>query len=68
MLAAQYPNVMFVRPGILTNGTLTGRYRVLAEPTKGAWVNMISRKDVADFMRQQAENPTYIGQYPILTN
>jgi len=41
---------------------------VLAEPTKGARVNMISRKDVADFMRQQAENPTYIGQYPILTN
>lgn len=68
MLMAQYPNVMFVRPGILTNGALTGRYRVLAEPKKGVWVNMISRKDVADFMRQQAENPTYIGQYPILTN
>ena len=68
ILAAQYPNVMFVRPGILTHGPLTGRYRVLAEPTKGARVNMISRKDVADFMRQQAENPSYIGQYPILTN
>ena len=68
MLAAQYPNVMFVRPGKLTNGALTGRYRVLAEPQKGARVNMISRKDVADFMRRQAENPSYIGQYPILTN
>ena len=41
MLAAQYPNVMFVRPGIVINGAWTGRYRVLPEPQKGARVNMI---------------------------
>ena len=67
MLSERYPNVMFVRPGILTNEPLTGRYRVIDQAEKGMRVGMISRKDVADFMRHQAEHPTYIGQYPILT-
>lgn len=68
MIAAQYPNSLFVRPGVLTNGVLTGKYRILDGSPKALQVRTISRQDVADFMRRQAENPTYIGQYPVLTN
>ena len=68
MIAAQYPNSLFVRPGVLTNGALTGKYRILDGSPKALQVRTISRQDVADFMRRQAENPTYIGQYPVLTN
>ena len=68
MLAAQYPNSLFVRAGVLTNGALTGKYRILDGSPKALQVRTISRQDVADFMRRQAEHPTFIGQYPVLTN
>ena len=54
-----------VRPGVLTNGSRTGRYKILKEPSQ--WRNgTISRADVADFLVQQIENRTYVRQTPVL--
>ncbi|MEM1045281.1 MAG: SDR family NAD(P)-dependent oxidoreductase [Pseudomonadota bacterium] len=40
---------LIVRPGVLTNGSATDRYRVLMEPRE--WRNgIVSRADVADFI------------------
>jgi len=56
---------IIVRPGFLTNGPLTGRYRALTDLT-GIHGGRISREDVADFMLSQAEAPQFIGQTPLL--
>jgi putative NADH-flavin reductase len=56
-----------VRPGVLTNGRRTGRYRILDEPA--AWQNgIISRADVADFLVRQIEDQTYVRKAPVLIN
>lgn len=48
----------FVRPGVLTHGTATGRYKVLTEPS--SWRNgLISRADVAHFIVGQLDRPSY---------
>jgi len=45
---------LIVRPGVLTNGSFTGKYRVLSKP--GEWRNgIISRADVADFVLKRIE-------------
>ena len=67
VIAAGYPRWEIVRPGRLTNGMMTGQYRVLDNLVKGMKVGAISRADVAHFMVAQAENPTYLGKYPALT-
>ncbi len=67
VISAGYPRWEIVRPGRLTNGTLTGHYRVLDYLVEGMKVGAISRADVAHFMVAQAENPTYLGKYPALT-
>ncbi len=67
IIADAYPRWEIVRPGRLTNGTMTGRYRVLDELVKGMRVGAIFRSDVAHFMVAQAENPTYLGKYAALT-
>lgn len=55
------------RPGVLTNGRRTGRYRILDEPS--AWRNgIISRADVADFLVRQIEGRTYLHKAPVLVN
>ena len=55
------------RPGVLTGGPRTGRYKVLAEPSQ--WRNgIISRADVADFLVRQIEDQTYVRQAPVLVN
>ncbi len=55
------------RPGVLTNGRRTGRYRILDEPS--AWRNgIISRADVADFLVRQIEDRTYLRKAPVLVN
>ncbi len=47
-----------VRPGILTDGSHTGRYRVLVDPND--WrPGFISRADVADFMVRNMTNPLF---------
>lgn len=67
LIAGGYSRWEIVRPGRLTNGNMTGRYRVFDELAEGIKVGAISRSDVADFMVAQAENPTYLGKYPALT-
>jgi putative NADH-flavin reductase len=54
-----------VRPGMLTQGAATHRYRVLAEPH--TWRNgIISRTDVADFLVKQFTSEQYLKQAPVL--
>lgn len=55
------------RPGILTNGARTGRYKVLSEASQ--WRNgIISRLDIADFLVRQIEDRTFVRQAPVLVN
>lgn len=55
------------RPGVLTGGTRTGRYKILAEASE--WRNgIISRSDVAQFLVRQIKDRTYLGQAPVLVN
>ena len=58
---------VIARPGILTNGPKTGRYRVL--PDRDQWkLGTISRADVADFLVKQIDDDTYLGKTPVLTS
>jgi putative NADH-flavin reductase len=50
-----------LRPPRLTNGTLTGAYRV-ADGKLPASGHLISRADVADFMIKEAEAPAHVRQ------
>ncbi len=55
------------RPGVLTGGSRSGRYRILREPSQ--WRNgIISRADVADFLVRQIGYSTYIHVAPLLVN
>lgn len=54
-----------VRPGFLTWGVRTGRYRAMIDPA--SWRNgLISRADVADFLVAQVESDVFVRQGPIL--
>lgn len=56
---------VIARPGILTNGPRTGRYRVLVEPR--SWRGgVISRADVADFLVAQIGDGALLGKTPAL--
>jgi putative NADH-flavin reductase len=53
------------RPGVLTNGARTGRYKVLDQASQ--WRNgIISRADVADFLVRQIEGTAYVRKTPVL--
>jgi putative NADH-flavin reductase len=53
------------RPGVLTSGGRTGRYKILKDPLE--WRNgIISRADVADFLVQQIEDRAYLRKTPVL--
>jgi putative NADH-flavin reductase len=55
------------RPGILTGGPRTGRYKVLSDSSQ--WRNgIISRADVAEFLVRQIEDRAYIRQTPVLVD
>jgi putative NADH-flavin reductase len=55
------------RPGVLTSGPRTGRYRILAAASQ--WRNgIISRVDVAEFLVRQIEDGAYIRKTPVLIN
>jgi len=55
------------RPGVLTGGAWTGRYKVLAEPSQ--WRNgIISRADVADFLVRQITDGKYVHKAPVLVS
>jgi putative NADH-flavin reductase len=54
-----------VRPGILTQGAASSRYRVLEEASE--WRNgLISRADVADFLVRQIDDDAFIHKTPVL--
>lgn len=59
-------NWIIVRPGFLTNGPRTGKYRVL-DDMNGIKAGRISRSDVADFILKQLEEPTHFRKTPLLT-
>lgn len=65
MLKNEYDNWIILRPGMLTNGELTGKYRALTN-LNGINGGKISRADVAHFILEQAENPTYLRKTPLL--
>jgi putative NADH-flavin reductase len=67
LIAGGYPRWEIVRPGRLTNGEMTGHYRILDHLVEGMKVGAIARADVAHFMVSQAEHPTYLSKYPALT-
>lgn len=54
-----------VRPGLLTNGSATGSYRVLTA-SKDWQFGAISRADVADFLVRQIDDRALIGATPLL--
>jgi putative NADH-flavin reductase len=54
-----------VRPGLLTNDPMTGRYRALLDPAQ--WrADRISRADVADFLVKEVTERKYVHQAPVL--
>lgn len=54
-----------VRPGVLTNGPRTGRYKILSGSSQ--WRNgIISRSDVAEFLVRQIADHSYIHKDPVL--
>jgi putative NADH-flavin reductase len=55
-----------VRPGFLTNGPLTGKYRLLTD-LKGVAAGRISRADVAHFMLAELTTDRYLRQTPLVT-
>jgi hypothetical protein len=53
------------RPGVLTNGKRTRRYKILLEASE--WRNgIISRSDVADFLVRQIDDRACIHRTPVL--
>ena len=67
MIAASTIKWEFVRPGLLTDSPLTGKYRAVTEYNKNMKIDKISRADVAHYLISQAENPTELGKYPALS-
>jgi putative NADH-flavin reductase len=57
---------VIVRPGFLTNGPVTGRYRALTDMT-GVTCGSISRGDVARFILRELESMEHAGQALLLT-
>jgi putative NADH-flavin reductase len=57
-----------VRPGMLSDGPLTQRYKVMPDLFKGMKVGKISRADVADFLLKEVQKPRLIHQYPAITS
>jgi putative NADH-flavin reductase len=55
-----------VRPGFLTNGTLTGTYQVISD-LKGVTAGKISRADVAHFILGELVENRYLRQAILLT-
>ncbi len=68
IIAASDMRWVMVRPGRLTDGPLTEKYRMEADLFKGMSIGSIGRADVADFLVKQAENPTALHQYPALSD
>ena len=57
-----------VRPGQLTDGKLTGKYKLGENTGHYILTKMISRANVAHFMLSQLQDPTYLYKTPGITN
>ncbi len=57
---------IIVRPGMLTNDSAKGNYRVLLE-LAGITVGQIARADVAEFVLKQLTNNEFLKKTPLLT-
>lgn len=57
---------LILRPGFLTNGPKTRKYRAILK-LSGVTAGKISRADVADFILNQLETPTLFKQAALLT-
>ena len=57
---------VIIRPGFLTNGPLTGQYRVFTD-LSGVTAGKISRMDVAHFVLNELAERKYARQTPLLT-
>ena len=66
LIKASEVDWVIVRPGFLTNGLVTGEYRLITDMT-GVKAGKISRADVAHFILEQLVNPTYLRKTPLLT-
>jgi len=66
LIQASNVDWLIVRPGFLTNGPQTEKYRVI-EKLSGVTAGKISRLDVADFMLKQITAATCFGKTPLLT-
>lgn len=67
MLESSRLNWTLVRPGVLTNGSSDAMPRAQTLYQTGMKVGSVSRKAVARFMVEQAENPTCLHQKPALS-
>jgi putative NADH-flavin reductase len=66
LIKASDTDWIIVRPGFLTDGPLTQRYRVLTDLT-GVTAGKISQADVAHFMLENIVSKVYLGKTPLLT-
>ena len=66
LIKASLVDWTIVRPGFLTNGPFTERYRVLTD-LSGVTAGKISRADVAHFMLKELQSKHYLRQTPLLT-
>ena len=66
LIKASGADWLIVRPGFLTHGPRTGKYRAITQ-IAGVTAGKISRADVADFILNQLESPSLFKQTPLLT-
>jgi putative NADH-flavin reductase len=66
LIRASETDWTIVRPGFLTNGPLTGKYRVITD-LSGVTANKISRADVAHFILEELAANRYLRQATLLT-
>jgi hypothetical protein len=64
MIARSDVEWVIVRPGVLTNRDMRGRYRHGRPVGSFFWTVRISRADVADFMLNQMISDTYLRTAP----
>ncbi|MCK9377424.1 MAG: SDR family oxidoreductase [Syntrophobacterales bacterium] len=66
LIQASEADWTIVRPGFLTNGLLTKKYRVISK-LSGVTAGKISRADVADFILEELAANRYLRQSLLLT-
>lgn len=66
LIKASETDWTIVRPGFLTNGPLTKKYRVITD-LRGITAGRISRGDVAHFILDELATNRYLKQTPLLT-